>query len=132
MKMVRRILCIFAFSLGAAAQTPQRTVTVPARPRSKPAAEAGHTTVEPVILTRSSLDEKVVVLRVAPRIATSIRLPEPVNSVVVGDPESFQAEHSEREPELVTVKPVTDQPAQTNLLVTTTQGHQLNLLLVSM
>jgi hypothetical protein len=68
---------------------------------------------------------------VAPRIATSIRLPEPVNSVVVGDPESFQAEHSEREPELVTIKPVTDQPAQTNLLVTTTQGHQLNLLLVS-
>jgi hypothetical protein len=85
-----------------------------------------------VILTRSLLDEKVVVLRVAPRIATSIRLPEPVNSVVVGDPESFQAEHSEREQELVTVKPVIDQPAQTNLLVTTTQGHQLNLLLVSL
>jgi hypothetical protein len=132
MKMLRRILCIFSFWLGvAAAQTPPRTFTVPARPLPKPAAEAEHAKVEPVILTRSSLDEKVVVLRVAPRIATSIRLPEPVNSVVVGDPESFQAEHSEREPELVTIKPVTDQPAQTNLLVTTTQGHQLNLLLVS-
>jgi hypothetical protein len=132
MKMLRRILCIFSFWLGvAAAQTPPRAFTVPARPLPKPAAEAEHAKVEPVILTRSSLDEKVVVLRVAPRIATSIRLPEPVNSVVVGDPESFQAEHSEREPELVTIKPVTDQPAQTNLLVTTTQGHQLNLLLVS-
>ena len=130
--MLRRILCIFSFWLGvAAAQTPPRAFTVPARPLPKPAAEAEHAKVEPVILTRSSLDEKVVVLRVAPRIATSIRLPEPVNSVVVGDPESFQAEHSEREPELVTIKPVTDQPAQTNLLVTTTQGHQLNLLLVS-
>ena len=43
-------------------------------------------------------------------------MPEPVNSVVVGDPENFQAEHSEHEPELVTVKPVAtragaDQPA---------------------
>jgi hypothetical protein len=73
----------------------------------------------------------VVPLRLAPRIATSIRLPEPVNSVVVGDPENFQAEHSERETNLVTVKPVTEQPAQTNLLITTTLGHQLNLLLLS-
>ena len=88
-------------------------------------------TIEPVVLTRASLDEKVVVLRLAPRIATSIRMPEPVNSVIVGDPENFQAEHSEREPELVTVKPVTAQAAQTNLLITTTLGHQINLLLVS-
>jgi hypothetical protein len=87
--------------------------------------------VEPVILTRSALDDKIVTLRVAPRIATSIRLPEPVNSVVVGDPENFQAEHSEHEPELVTVKPVTAEPAQTNVLITTTRGHQVNLLLVS-
>src|SRR5713226_98117 len=87
--------------------------------------------IEPVILTRASLDGKVVALRLAPRIATSIRMPEPVNSVVVGDPENFQAEHSEREPELVTVKPATDQPAQTNLLITTTLGHQLNLVLVT-
>ena len=130
--MLRWISCVFALWSGVAAgQTPQRTFTVPARQLSKPGVEPEHAKVEPVILTRSSLDEKVVVLRVAPRIATSIRLPEPVNSVVVGDPESFQAEHSEREPEQVTVKPVTDQPVQTNLLVTTTQGHQLNLLLVS-
>ena len=87
--------------------------------------------IEPVILARSSLDEKVVVLRLAPGIATAIRLPEPVNSVVLGDPESFQAEHSDHESELVTVKPITDQPSQTNLLITTTLGHQLNLLLMS-
>src|SRR6202522_1997286 len=58
-------------------------------------------------------------------------MPEPVNSVVIGDPERFQAEHSEHEPELVTVKPVSAAPAQTNLLITTTLGHQLNLLLIS-
>src|SRR5580692_6515247 len=87
--------------------------------------------LEPVILTRASLDEKVITLRLNPRVATSIRMPEPVNSVVVGDPENFQAEHSEHEPELVTVKPVAPQPAQTNLLITTTLGHQANLLLIS-
>ena len=63
--------------------------------------------------------------------ATSIRMPEPVNSVVIGDPEHFQAEHSEHEPELVTIKPVSTEPAQTNLLITTTLGHQVNLLLIS-
>lgn len=87
--------------------------------------------IKPVILTRAALDDKIVTLQVAPRIATSIRLPEPVNSVVVGDPENFQAEHSEHEPELVTVKPVTAEPAQTNVLITTTRGHQVNMLLIS-
>src|SRR5579863_5698407 len=89
------------------------------------------TKLEPVILTRASLDEKVVTLRLSPRVATSIRMPEPVNSVVLGDPENFQAEHSEHEPELVTVKPVATGPTQTNLLITTTLGHQANLLLIS-
>jgi hypothetical protein len=58
-------------------------------------------------------------------------LPEPVNSVVVGDPGSFSAEHSEREPQLVFVKPITPKPAQTNLLISTTRGLQVSLLLVS-
>jgi hypothetical protein len=87
--------------------------------------------IEPVILTRAAFDDKIVTLHVAPRVATSIRLPEPVNSVVLGDPENFQAEHSEHEPELVTVKPVTAEPAQTNLLISTTRAHQVNLLLIS-
>jgi len=133
MKMLHRIPWFFVFTLAtAAAQTPPRVLTVPAGAvTGKTASEPGRANVEPVILTRTSLDEKVVALRLAPRIATSIRMPEPVNSVVVGDPENFQAEHSEREPELVTVKPATDQPAQTNLLITTTLGHQLNLVLVT-
>jgi len=129
--MFKRIPCVLAFLLGTtSAQAQQRTDRGQVAP-PKPVADTEPTHVEPVILVRSSLDEKVVALRVAPRIATSIRLPEPVNSVVVGDPENFQAEHSEREPELVTVKPVTDHPAHTNLLITTTLGHQINLLLLS-
>lgn len=87
--------------------------------------------LDPVILNRARLDDGVVTLRLIPRVATSIRMPEPVNSVVIGDPEHFQAEHSEREPELVTVKPVSTEAAQTNLLITTTLGHQVNLLLIS-
>src|SRR5689334_14851917 len=47
------------------------------------------------VLTRTTLDDKIVVLRLAPDIATSVRLPEPVNSVVIGYPECFAAEHSE-------------------------------------
>src|SRR6202050_976061 len=87
--------------------------------------------LNPVILTRASLDEKVITLRLSPRVATTIRMPEPVNSVVIGVPEHFQAEHSEHEPELVIIKPVSAEPAQTNLLITTALGHQVNLLLIS-
>ena len=124
--------CICAVWLAGivSAQTVQQGPT-----RTTPAVlvtpAAGRAQLEPVILTRASLDEKVITLRLAPRVATSIRMPEPVNSVVVGDTENFQAEHSEHEPELVTVKPVGTQAAQTNLLITTTLGHQVNLLLIS-
>ena len=105
----------------------------PARPTT-PAAIAPAGTgarLDPIILTRATLDDGVVTLRMIPRVATSIRMPEPVNSVVIGDPEHFQAEHSEREPELVTVKPVSTEPGQTNLLITTPLGHQVNLLLIN-
>ena len=108
--------CIYAVWLAGivSAQTVQQGPT-----RTAPAVlvtqAASRTQLEPVILTRASLDEKVITLRLAPRVATSIRMPEPVNSVVVGDPENFQAEHSEHESELVTVKPVGTQAAQSNL-----------------
>src|SRR5260370_14025592 len=56
---------------------------------------------------------------------------ESINSVVVGDPASFSAEHSDREPNLVFVKPITPKVAQTNLLISSTRGLQTSLLLVS-
>lgn len=68
---------------------------------------------------------------VAPRYSTAIRLPEPITSVVIGDPAAFSAEHSDREPNLVFVKPLIPEPAQTNLLVSTTSGGQSSFLLVS-
>jgi hypothetical protein len=123
-------LCIFCLPGLSFGQTAQVKSPKPARAAAIASVSVAHE-IEPVILTRVALDDKIVTLQVAPRIATSIRLPEPVNSVVVGDPENFQAEHSEHEPELVTVKPVTAEPVQTNVLITTTRGHQVSLLLIS-
>ena len=58
--------------------------------------------VKPVVSQRQYGDQ-VNVVRLAPRYATAIRMPEPVSSVVVGDPVKFLAEHSEKEPTLVLV-----------------------------
>ncbi len=84
--------------------------------------------IKPVVSQRSPTGQ-VQVVRVAPRFATAIRIPETVSSVVVGDPERFLVEHSEKEPTLVLVKPVSQESAESNLLVLTTSGRQLSFLL---
>src|SRR5713226_4928270 len=96
-----------------------------------PGASAQVLQVEPQVQTKSQIDGKVTVLEVAARFVTTIRMPETVNSVVVGDPAQFQVEHSEREPRLVFVKALTTRPAETNLLISTANGRQTSLLLVS-
>lgn len=96
-----------------------------------PGASAQVLQVEPQVQTKSQIDGKVTVLEVAAHFVTTIRMPETVNSVVVGDPALFQVEHSEREPELVFVKALTAKPAETNLLISTTRGHEASLLLIS-
>jgi hypothetical protein len=106
-------LCLLCFCLGgsaALAQVPQ---------------------VEPQIVTKIGLEGRVTVVEVATRFVTTIRLPEAVNSVVVGDPSEFQVEHSEREPRLVFVKAISTKPAETNLLISTIGGRQVSLLLVN-
>lgn len=96
-----------------------------------PSVSAQVVPVQPQIQTKSQIDGKVTVLEVAAHFVTAIRMPETVNSVVVGDPSLFQVEHSEREPELVFVKALTTKPAETNLLISTTRGRVASLLLVS-
>jgi hypothetical protein len=77
--------CLVCLLGLASAQTAPQAVVGPTLPAwTSPA--SNRTKLEPVVLSRASLDEKVITLRLAPRIATSIRLPEPVNSVVLGDP----------------------------------------------
>jgi hypothetical protein len=87
--------------------------------------------VQPQVVGRSIRDGQVTTVFLAPRYVTAIRMPEPINSVVVGDASSFSAEHSDREPNLVFVKPITPKAAQTNLLISSTRGLQTSLLLVS-
>jgi len=87
--------------------------------------------VQPQVVGHTIRDGQVTTVFLAPRYVTAIRMPEPINSVVVGDPASFSAEHSDREPSLVFVKPITTKAAQTNLLISTTRGLQASVLLVS-
>jgi hypothetical protein len=90
----------------------------------------GQTQMKPVVSQRS-LSEQANTVRLAPRYATAIRMPEAISSVVVGDPEKFLAEHSDKEPTLVFVKPVVEEPAESNLLVTTIKGRQVSFVLRS-
>jgi hypothetical protein len=86
--------------------------------------------IKPVVSQRS-FNDRANIVRLAPRYATAIRMPEPVSSVILGDPAKFLAEHSDKEPNLVLVKPTVDEPAESNLLVTTTNGRQISFVLRS-
>jgi hypothetical protein len=87
--------------------------------------------INPQVRTRSAADGKVTIVEISPHFVSAIRLPEPINSIAVGDPALFQVEHSEREPELVLVKALTERNSETNLLVSTIHGRQLSFLLVN-
>jgi hypothetical protein len=75
--------------------------------------------------------EQVVVLHLRPGYVSSVRVLEEVSSVVLGDPGSFKAEHSDAEPQLVFFKATSPKPAETNALITTRGGHEISLSLVS-
>jgi len=87
--------------------------------------------VSPQVRTKTTAESKITEIELEAHFVTTIRLPEPVNSVVVGDPALFQVEHSEREPALVFVKALTNEHAESNLLVSTTTGRQISFLLIS-
>jgi hypothetical protein len=83
-------------------------------------------------ILRLTLDtQSVTVLHLRPGYVSSVRLPEDVSSVVLGNPGTFKAEHSEAEPRLAFLKPTTSSRAETNALITTRTGHEISLHLVS-
>src|SRR6266568_138611 len=94
-------------------------------------ARAQQITINPQVRTSVAADRKITSVDVIPHFVTAIRVPEPVNSVVVGDPALFQVEHSEHEPELVFVKSLTTEDAESNLLISTATGREISFLLVS-
>src|SRR5579859_6798421 len=87
--------------------------------------------VSPQVRTKPTADGKVAILEIGAHFVSAIRLPEPVNSIAVGDPALFQVEHAEGEPELVLVKALTERNSETNLLVSTVHGRQFSFLLVN-
>ena len=87
--------------------------------------------VIPKITSLPVQDGEVTLIHLSPGYTTSVRLPEEVSSVVIGNPASFKAEHSEAEPRLVFLKPLTSQESESNALITTKSGHEISLHLVS-
>ncbi|MBZ5655506.1 MAG: hypothetical protein LAO56_09535 [Acidobacteriia bacterium] len=75
--------------------------------------------------------QSVTVLHLHPGFVSSVRLPEEVSSVVLGDPAAFKGEHSEAEPRLVFLKPASPKPARSNALISTRSGREVSLTLVS-
>jgi len=74
---------------------------------------------------------EVTSIHLRPDFESTIRMPEEITSVIVGSPGSFKVEHNEGEPEYVYVKPITKQPAQSNLLIATKSGQHVALELIS-
>jgi len=74
---------------------------------------------------------EVTLLHLRPEFESTIRMPEEVTSVILGSPGSFKAEHNEGEPEYVYIKPITKDPAQSNLLIATKSGQHVTLELIS-
>jgi hypothetical protein len=83
------------------------------------------------IVTLSVDPGQAVILHLRPGYVSAVRVLEGVSSVVLGDPGSFKAEHSEAEPQLVFFKTTSPRPAQTNALITTKSGHEIALSLLS-
>jgi hypothetical protein len=87
--------------------------------------------VIPTTTTPEIGEDKVTVVYLSPGYTTSIRVPDEVNSVMIGNPAIFKAEHSEAEPKLVFLKPITAQPGESNAMITTKSGRSIALHLVS-
>jgi hypothetical protein len=75
--------------------------------------------------------DQVTALHLRPEFESTIRMPEEITSVILGSPGSFKAEHNEGEPQYVYVKPITKDPAQSNLLIATKSGQHVTLELIS-
>jgi len=88
-------------------------------------------TVRARVATLTINPAQVTVLHLRPEFESVIRMPEEITSVILGSPGNFKAEHNEGEPDYVYVKPITKQPAQSNLLIATKSGQHVTLTLLS-
>jgi hypothetical protein len=93
--------------------------------------DAADQTVSARVATVTIDPRDVTALHLRPEFESTIRMPEEITSVILGSPGSFKAEHNEGEPEYVYVKPITKEPAQSNLLIATKSGQHVTLELIS-
>ena len=70
-------------------------------------------------------------LHLKPGFVSALSLEDAVNSIAVGDPSIFRAEHSDAQPELVFFKPLTADAARSNALIVTRSGEQISVTLIS-
>jgi hypothetical protein len=77
----------------------------------------------------SSDDIYTVYLR--PLYSTMIKLPEEVTSLTVGAPTLISAEHDKNEPKLISIKPTTDSPIDSNIIVAMVSGQTLAIHVIS-
>ncbi len=94
-------------------------------------AQVTDTKAAPQVKSVTIEEGAVTTVYLSPGYATSIRLPEEISSVVVGNPANFRAEHSDSEPRLVFLKPITAKPTESNALITTRSGQEISLHLIS-
>ena len=92
---------------------------------------AADNTVNPRVATITINPSEVTTLHLRPEFESVIHMPEEITSVILGSPGSFKAEHNEGEPEYVYVKPITKEPAQSNLLIATRSGQHVTIELIS-
>lgn len=92
---------------------------------------AADTPVGARVATITINPREVTVLHLRPEFESTIHMPEEITSVILGSPGEFKAEHNEGEPQYVYVKPITKEPAQSNLLIATKSGQHVTLELVS-
>lgn len=87
--------------------------------------------IEPRVREESDTKRVAIPVHLLPHFSTTIRMRDAVQSVVVGDPSLFWADHKDDDASLVIVHARTEQPAQTNLEITTVSGQQAILWLIS-
>ena len=87
--------------------------------------------VEPHIIHDQADSHAARRVYMLPHFATTVRMRDAVQSIVLGDTKLFRAEHEEGDPSLVIVHALTAEPAQTNLEITTVSGQQVILWLLS-
>lgn len=73
----------------------------------------------------------VYTVHLRPLYTTGIRLPEEVTSIAVGAPTLIAAEHDKNEPDLIFVKPTTESPIDSDVIVALKSGKTLAIHVIS-